>query len=199
MRTNKTIQWKQSAGGLFYPEEIKKLVELKDRAKKADGVLGIFEMPVDEAGQPIRSQARCLSLGENLIVNVGRESLRQLQSHTTEVNGASGTKDLGFLAVGDGSAGGSTVPQPGDTGLISELTTGGFVRPQLSVTVPPPGPPFTVNLWSAQIGTTELNGETINEAALFSLDNTTMFSFRTFANQVKSSGFVMEFRWSILF
>ena len=204
----KLIRWNTTAGGLFYPEELAVMerMSLRDKCHVADGSLAIYEFPADDLGQPIREKGRLLCLGDNLIVNWGRHALAYLQRHTAVegavypgVGGGAGIHDLGYLAVGDGSGGGAVVPQPTDTALASELTGGPVPRPLLSVTTPPPGPPYMVNLWSGQIGTSQLNGETINEAAMFCLDDSTMFNYRTFANQAKSAGFVMEFRWTIIF
>ena len=220
-------KWKKSEGGVYYAEEIgamerhlaaqqsnrsrwgriKSAFLLKDEVKLSEGVLGIFKVPVDDYGNKIESKRECLSLDSNLIVNVGREMLRSLQAHTAEGSSSAGSDDLGFLAVGggtlasDGSNNGTITPLPTDTALLDELTSpsGPVFRPLLSLTVPAPGPPFTTNLWSAQIGTTQLNSNFINNAGLFGLDNATLFSFRTFVNQTKDSGFVMEFRWSIIF
>jgi hypothetical protein len=208
-RAEKLIKWHRSEGGIYFPEEMDVIrhLYLKDKVKKADGVLGIYKIPVDENGVQQRDKAECLACGTNLIVDVGRASLRALQAHTAEGGTAAGTFDLGTLAVGggtnptDGSNNGTITPQPGDTAILDELTSvsGPVPRPTLALSTPPPGPPFTTNLWSAQIGTTELNGNVINNAGLYCLDNQTLFSFRTFVNQVKDSGFVMEFRWSIIF
>lgn len=208
-KADKLIKWHRSQGGIYYPEEIEQFKSLwfKDKIHKADGILGIYKIPVDTQGNLLRDKAECLTVGSNLIVNTGRASLRALQAHTVEGETAAGAFDLGYLAVGggdnptDGSNNGTTTPQPADTALLDELTSvaGAVPRPQLSLTVPPPGPPFTTNLWTAQIGTTQLNGKYINNAGLYCLDNQTLFSFRTFVNQIKDSGFVMEFRWSIIF
>lgn len=202
----KTLQWSQSQGGLFYPEEVAIHAAHKERYKVADGVLAVYEYPADDAGNPIRSKGRLLDLGSNLIVNTGRAATRALNSHTADGGTAAGAFDLGYLAVGTGSSGGSTVPVPGDTSLATEATdpvggpvVSGVPRPLMSSTTPPPGPPHLANLWSAQIGTTQLNGSAIDEAGIYCLDDTTLFSYRTFAAQTKSSGFVIEFRWSILF
>lgn len=181
--------------------------QLTDYVEHREGVLGIFKIPVRKNGLQMRDQAECiLQPGKNLIVNTGREALRRLQAHTAEGATAAGSYDLGYLAVGDGSLSGATVPQPTDTSLINEITdpvggpvVSGVPRPLLTVTAPPPGPPFTTNLWTAQIGTTQFNGQTINEAGLVCLNDITLFAFRTFTNQTKDAGFVMEFRWSIIF
>ncbi len=220
-------KWKKSEGGIYFAEEIgamerhhaarnsprsrwgqlKSAFILRDDVEVSEGVLGIYKVPVDDNGNKIESKRECLSLGSNLIVNTGREMLRSLQAHTSEGSTSAGNDDLGFLAVGggtmasDGSNNGTITPQPADTAILDELTNpvGPVFRPLLSLTVPAPGPPFTTNLWSAQIATTELNGNFINNAGMFGLDNSTLFSFRTFVNQTKDSGFVMEFRWSIIF
>ncbi len=208
-RAEKLIKWHRSEGGIYYPEEMDVIrhLYLTDKVKKVDGVLGIYKIPVDKNGVQQPDKAECLMCGVNLIVDVGRASLRALQAHTAEGSTAAGTFDLGTLAVGggtlatDGSNNGTITPQTTDTAILDELTSisGVVPRPTLALTTPPPGPPFTTNLWSAQIGTTELNGNVINNAGLFCLDNQTLFSFRTFVNQVKDSGFVIEFRWSIIF
>lgn len=195
-------EWKERPSGLLYPVETSFLNGHKERAKVADGVFCIYQYPADDDGNPIYEKGECILEPQyNLIVNTGRESLRKLQAHSAEGGTAAGQFDLGFLAVGNGSNSGATLPLPGNTGLIAELTSvmGPVPRPQLNVTAPPPGPPFTVNLWTAQIGTGQLNGQNINEAGMFCLNNTTLFNHRTFANQAKSSGFVLEFRFSILF
>lgn len=199
-------RWNQKAGGLFLPEElaVHEKMCFRENVRMAEGFLAIYEFPVDDSGTPLREKGRCLLMQDNLIVNSGRASLASLQRGTLDGGGAFGVFDLGYGAVGNGSSGGSITPQPTDTGLASELTgatapPGVIVRPALSVATPPPGPPFLVNLWSFQIGTTQLNGSTIDEAGMFCLDNITFFNYRTFAGQAKSSGFAMEFRFSTIF
>jgi len=210
MISKKKLQvWNQSSGGIYFLEEL----EMFERDYKDNGLsdvvrmrgfLSIVEYPADDDGSPIKEKGRVLEANKNLIVNVGRASLASLQRTTAAGLTTIGVFDLGLLAVGDGSSGGSSVPQPSDTGLANERTdpvggpvVSGVTRPTLSVSTPAPSP-FTTNLWSAQIGTTQLNGVDIDEAALFCLDDATMFSYRTFAAQTKASGFVLEFRWSIL-
>ncbi len=180
------------------------LLPLRDKPTP-QGILGIYEFPADDDGSPIYEKGRPLEIGNNLIVNAGRAALASLQRATVASITATGVFDLGYLAVGSGSSGGTTTPLPTDTGLASEDTdpvggpvVSGVPRPLLSVSTPAPTP-FTVNLWTAQIASTQLNGVDIDEAGLFCLDDSTLFSYRTFAAQTKSSGFVMEFRWSILF
>lgn len=206
----KLIKWNQKAGGLYFPEEL----ELFEKISyglcdgiNIKGALSIYEFPADDNGGAIRSKGRCLASGKNLIVNTGRASLASLQRTTAASIITAGVFDLGLLAVGTGSGGGSGhTPVPTDTALQNEVTdpvggpvVSGVTRPTLQVSTPPPGPPFTTNLWTAQIGTTQLNGESIDEAALFCLDDSIMFSYRTFAAQTKASGFVHEYRWTILF
>lgn len=204
----KLTKWNESAGGIFYPEELAFYEKnaLLDKSNHADGHLTILQMPADDDGKPIREKAEILTIGENLIVNVGRAALASLQRATAASLVTIGVFDLGLLAVGSGSGGGlGHTPQPSDTALQSEDTdpvggpvVSGVTRPTLAISTPPPGPPFLTNLWTAQLGTTQLNGVAIDEAALFCLDDTTMFSYRTFAAQTKAAGFIMEFRWSIL-
>lgn len=202
----KMMSWVQSAGGLYHPEEVAVHAAAKERYAVCDGLLAIYEYPADDNGNPIRSKGRCLDLGPNLIVNTGRAASRALNSHTADGATAAGVYDLGLLAVGTGSTGGATAPVSGDTSLATEATdpvggpvVSGVPRPTMTATTPPPGPPFLSNLWSAQIGTGELNGSAIDEAGIYCLDDTTLFSYRTFAAQTKSAGFVMEFRWTIIF
>jgi hypothetical protein len=200
-------KWNQKAGGLFLPEElaVQEKACFRERVRLAEGCLAVYEYPAKDDGTPLREKGRCLVLQENLIVNLGRASLAALQRGTFDGGGAFGTMDLGYLGIGNGSGGGGTVPAPGNTAMTAELTgagvpgPGGIVRPSVVCTTPPPGPPYMTNLWSAQIGTAELNGFSLDEAALFCLDNATMFSFRTFTAQAKAAGFVMEFRWTIIF
>lgn len=209
MNWRRFLNWNQDkARGLFHREElaVQGKVRLRDKVKLAEGVLAIYEYPVQDDGTPLREKGRCLHLESNLIVNLGRASLAALNRGTIDGGVAFGVYDLGYLAVGDGSGGGGTTPQPGDSGLANELTgpppltpPAIILRPLLSVTTPPPGPVFMTNLWSAQLGTGDLNGYAIDEAGLFCLDNTTLFSYRTFAAQTKSAGFAMEFRWTIIF
>ena len=188
------------------PEELAVYEKLcfRERVKMAEGFLAIYEFPVDENGTPLREKGRCLLMQDNLIVNGGRASLASLQRGTLDGGIAFGVLDLGYGAVGNGSAGGAVTPQPTDTALAAELTgattpPGVILRPLLSVSTPPPGPPFLVNLWSFQIGTAQLNGYAIDEFAMFCLDNSTMFNYRTFTAQTKGSGFTMEFRCSTIF
>lgn len=201
---NKEKSWGKRPSGLLIPVE-RAFLEARsatERANCRDGVLTIVQYPADDDGNPIYEKMEVL-LGPcyNLIVSTGREALRKLQAHSAEGGTAAGLFDLGYLAVGNGSSSGATVPLPGNTALLAELTSvaGAVPRPQLNVTAPPPGPPFTVNLWTAQIGTGQLNGENINEMGMFCLNQTTLFNHRTFANQAKSSGFVMEFRTTVIF
>jgi hypothetical protein len=202
----KTLKWGYSAGGLLYPEEVKFHQGMKERDAICDGALAIYEFPADADGNAIRSKGRLLDIGQNLIVNVGRAAIAALQRGTADGGGAEGTYDLGYLAVGTGSGGGATSPVPGDTGLATEGTdpvggpvVSGVPRPLCSVTTPPPGPPYISNLWSAQIGSAELNGSAIDEAGIYCLDDSTLYCYRTFAAQTKSAGFVMEFRWTHIF
>jgi hypothetical protein len=200
------LRWnREKARNLFYPEElaVAKKLSFRERVPIAEGCLGIYSYPCDDDGVPIREKGRCLVFDSNLIVNAGRASLAALQRGTYDGGVAFGVYDLGYLAVGNGSGSGGVTPQPTDPSLAAELTgatapPGVIVRPSLSCTTPPPGPPFLVNLWSAQIGPSELNGYNIDEAALYCLDTVTMFSYRTFAAQAKSAGITFEFRWSIL-
>jgi hypothetical protein len=181
-------------------------MELADQ-QKTRGFLSILSIPVDDSGILIREKAMVVDAGKNLIVNLGRAALASMNRATAAGLPVVGIFDLGELAVGNGSGGGAGhIPQPTDIALVAESTdpiggpvVSGVPRPILQVTTPPPGPPFITNLWTAQIGTTQLNGVAIDEAALFCLDDTTMFSYRTFTAQTKAAGFVMEFRWSILF
>jgi hypothetical protein len=207
----KLLQWNRSSGGIFFPEELEMFEKidlgLVDKVEVLDGILGLYEFPADDCGRPIRSRGRCLDIGPNLIVNAGRAALASLQRTTAAGLTTIGVLDLGLLAVGSGSGGGAGhTPQPTDTALQTENTdpiggpvVSGVPRPTLQVSTPPPGPPFVTNLWTAQIGTTQLNGVAIDEAATFCLDDSTMFSYRTFAAQTKASGFVIEIRWSHLF
>lgn len=211
MDKKKVTQWNRSNGGIFYPEELslfEKEFQLREDlcdSQVTSGVLSMFEYPADDEGNPIREKGRCLVAGKNLIVDVGRASLASLQRTTAASITTIGTFDLGYLAIGSGSSGGATTPQPADTGLTTEDTdpvggpvVSGVPRPTLQVSTPSPTP-FKVNLWTAQLGTTQLNGTDIDEAGLFCLDDTTLFAKRAFAAQTKASGFVVEFRWSILF
>jgi hypothetical protein len=199
-------RWNQKAGGLFLPEElaVHERACFREKVRLAEGCLAIYEFPAKDDGTPLREKGRCLVLQDNLIVNLGRASLAALQRGTFDGGVSFGVMDLGYLAVGNGSGGGGIVPTPTDSGLAADLTgplapPAVIVRPSLICTLPPPGPPYMANLWSAQIGTAELNGYAIDEAGLFCLDNLTLFSYRTFAAQTKAAGFVMEFRWTILF
>ena len=208
MEHKKLIQWNQSAGGLYFPEELDffQKQSLREKSDMADGHLSIVQMPADDDGAPIREKAEVLDAGDNLIVTVGRASLASLHRTTAAGLTTIGVFDLGLLAVGSGSGGGAGhTPDPADVGLQTESTdpvggpvVSGVPRPTLSVSTPPPGPPFLTNLWTAQIGTTQLNGVAIDEAGLFCLDDSTLFSYRSFTAQTKASGFVMEFRWSVL-
>lgn len=200
------MRWNQSQGGLYYPEEVAAHAAMTERHAICDGLLSIYEYPADDDGNPVRSKGRCLDIGKNLIVNTGRAATRALNSHTADGATAAGVFDLGLLAVGVGSTGGATIPVAGDTALNTESTdpvagpvVSGVPRPTMTATTPPPGPPFLSNLWAAQIGTTELNGLLIDEAGIYCLDDSTLYSFRTFAAQTKSSGFILEFRWSLIF
>lgn len=207
----KLIQWNKTSGGLYYPEELalQAARSFREKVKMVDGVLAIYEFPAADDGSPVREKGRCLFADGNLIVNLGRGACASSQRLTADTI-PPGTYDLGYLGVGNGSGGGATTPQPGDIAMANELTGSALVpapvpatalilRPLLTVTTPPPGPPYMSNLWTGQIGTADLNTYVIDEAALWCRDNTTLFSYRTFAGQTKSAGFVMEFRWTILF
>lgn len=207
MNIKKLRLWNAGGGGLFHDEELGVMERsaFRENVRIGDGLLSLYEYPADDSGAKIHEQGRCLfCCFENLIVNAGRTALAALQRHTIDGAGAAGTYDLGYLGVGDGSLGGATVPLPADTVMASELTdpvggpvVSGVPRPTLTVSTPPPG--AMTNLWTGQIGTADLNGSSIDEAALWCLDDSTMFSYRTFGAQAKTSGFVMEFRWSIIF
>jgi hypothetical protein len=208
MNLKKVRQWNESAGGIFYPEELEFYEKnvWKEKCPLADGHMSLVQMEADDDGNPIRETAEVLVCGENLIVNVGRGALASMHRATAAGLTVVGVFDLGLLAVGSGSSGGTVTPLPADTGLSTEETdpvggpvVSGVPRPAMIVTTPPPGPPFLTNLWTAQIGTAQLNGVTIDEAGIFCLDDGTLFARRTFTGQTKAAGFVMEFRWSILY
>lgn len=197
-------------GGIYYAEESGYIEGLLFEEKVgATGTLSIVAYP----GDPLppgekHPDAVVLDLGHNLILDLGRAALASLQRHTVDGGTASGNFDLGFLALGNGSNGGLITPNASDTALNAETTGAptGVNRKSLNVATPPPGPPFLTNLWTAQIGPQEFNQTTgspplnqINEAGLVCLDDTTLFSLRTFANQLKSAGITFEFRWSIAF
>jgi hypothetical protein len=189
-------QYNEKVGGLYLPSELG-AIERLSKQRDTHLVQGYLTIVQYEAEDLARDTLAVLDEGSNLIVDTGREALRELQAQTAETNNAAGNKDLGFLGVGDGSNEGASIPSTSTTGLFNELTTGSPARPTLSVTAPPPSP-NTVNLWTAQIGSGELNGSIIDEAALFCLDGT-MYAMRTFAGQAKSTGFAMEFRWTQIF
>jgi len=206
----KITRWNESAGGIYFPEELEEISNLYLRDECH--VKGIFSIACFPEGHPEEAQLLDLERGQkavqNLIVNTGRAALAQLSRATASglLPGAAVTVyDLGYLATGKGSAGGATLPDPTDTGLIDETTVAIIPRPLMIVTTPPPGPPFTTNLWTGQIGSAQLNGapnNIINEAGIFCLDGAvagTLFCFRTFANQTKSAGFIFEVRWSHIF
>lgn len=215
MRTlskKKLIRWNQSAGGIFFPTELELMsnVFLEDRCP-THGLMSIYAYPEGhrEAGHLLELMPG-QTVVENLIVNVGRAALATLSRATAAgilPTGAIGVYDLGYLAVGKGSSGGGSLPDPLSVALYSETTgstvpPGIILRPLMTVTTPPPGPPFMTNLWTGQIGSTQLNlppDNIINEAGIYCLNQTTLFSFRTFANQTKSVGFVFEVRWTHLF
>lgn len=203
------LNWGQDKGrNLFHREElaVASTLRLRDRVKVAEGILSLYEYPCDDKGAPIREKGRCRLVEKNLIVNTGRASLAALNRGTFDGGVAFGVYDFGYLAVGDGSGGGGTTPQPTDTALANELTGPAplappavILRPLLTCTTPPPGPPYLTNLWSAQIGPAELNGYTLDEAALICLDNITMGTYRTFPGQAKAAGVAFEFRWVLVF
>lgn len=208
MSLRKIRKWNKTSGGLFYPEEMEFFEKhsFKEKSDMADGHLAIVQMKADDDGNPIRETAEVLTAGNNLIVSVGRAALASMHRATAAGLTVVGIYDLGYLAVGSGSSGGAVTPDPGDVGLATESTdpvggpvVSGVPRPTLAISTPPPGPPFLTNLWTAQIGTSQLNGTAIDEAGIFCLDDATLFARRTFAAQTKASGFVMEFRWSILY
>jgi hypothetical protein len=209
MSIRKLRIWNADGGNLFHDEELGVIhrSSFRERTKIGEGMVSLYKYPGDDDGSPIREKGECLfCCFDNLIVNTGRAALAALQRHTIDGATAGGTLDLGYLGVGVGSVGGATVPLPGDTSMATESTdpvggpvVSGVPRPTLSVATPPPGPPYMTNLWTGQIGTADLNGLSIDEAALWCLDDSTMFAYRTFGAQAKTSGFVLEFRWSIIF
>jgi hypothetical protein len=202
-------QWRQLASGIYFPEEIDYLEHnIWEEKVQMAGFLSIYSYPGTD-----RSQAIALDLGHNLIVDLGREAMARLQRDTVDGGIYHGLMDLGYLALGNGSNNGASVPNNATSALFSETTGDPAMAPPcarkvLSVTTPPPGPPYITNLWSAQIGPTEFNDTTnsafgrpfneINEAGMYCLDTTTLYNMRTFANQYKSSGITFEFRWSVI-
>lgn len=200
---NRAKRWTRAEGGFYFLEELDVMGVFKERVT-VRGVLSIVEWPEDCPPEQRDAETRFLvPPGHNLIVNTGKEALAQLQRLTAAALAVSGVKDLGYLAVGHGAL----APLPTTTALTSESTgpnppaappASGVVRPLLSVTAPPPGPPFTSNLWTAQIGSAQLNSAPYNvfsEAALFCLDDATMFAARGGFSQAKTPGFASEFRW----
>jgi hypothetical protein len=205
---SRLTRWNESAGGLFYPEELEiaSNMYLKEE-HHTRGVLSIAEWP---EGHPEEAHLLELESGrgavENLIVNTGRGSLAKASALTSLAQPAS-EWDLGYLAVGTGGAG--NVPAPTDFELYNEVTVTvapGVLRPLMVATQSAPAP-FMTNLWTAQIGSTELNGSLIDEAGIYCLNlstvpaggGVTLFCYRVFSDQTKSAGFVWECRWTHIF
>jgi len=180
--------------GIFFPEELE-IIEKQRRA--AEGrilVQGCLSFVAREPGKP----GRLLSVGENLVVNEGKQSLAKLFGLTALAGtypAVAGVSDIGYFAVGDGGLS----PLPTTNALINELTGGAVPRPTFIVSLPPPGPPHVTMLAVAQIGTSDLNGFNIDEAAIFSQDNTTMFAARGFGAIAKTAAYALEGRWTITF
>ncbi len=127
---------------------------------------------------------------QNLIVTLGRTSAAQLVGLGGA--GASLNKHLGFMAFGRGSGGGATLPLPANTALLNET-----LRKTVTISFP-----LTTTVQAdAIITASELNtppDNDIDEAGLFSADNTSMFTHRTFPIQTKDASFSFEFRWRII-
>jgi hypothetical protein len=197
------VRWNQSNKGLFLPEELEKLSEVyNDHATsdslKVEGFVSIRKIPVDCPEKAELADLGTGPVGKNLITDTGRAALCRLARDVAAGGGGGALYSLGYLAVGDGSGSGALVPNAASTELYSELTGTTPVRPMCSLTTPGSAPLVTLIL-TAQIGYSELNGTSIDESAIFCLDNSTMFSFKTFTAQQKDVYFVFEWRWTIVF
>jgi len=186
----------------LYPEEAAVVAELRREAEGRVLVQGCLSFVAHEPGK----SGRVLTCGRNLVVNTGKEALAKLFGATalgyapaTIVGNATTGLDIGYLAVGDGGLS----PLPTTTSLNSELTVPapgpGVIRPTFIASLPPPGPPFTTLLATAQIGTADLNGSNIDEAAIYCFDDTTMFAARGFGAIAKTAAYALEARWTITF
>jgi len=204
--------WTKLPSGLIVPKDHKALTELGGRSRRGmqdaltmRGHLDIIKVHengtpwtprYDDGGRFIppadwKSRRRDLVYSRrNLIVTLGRESAAQLVG--LGGGGASLNKHLGFMAFGRGSGGGATLPLPANTALLIET-----LRKTVTITFP-----LTTTVQAdAVVASTELivpPNDVIDEAGLFSADNTSMFTHRTFPTQTHTSAFSFEFRWRIV-
>ncbi len=185
-------KWSKTPGGIFYAEELDEICALHETLR-LEGFLTLVGWPEDDP-EDVRVH---FSPRKNLIVNLGRESVLQLASYTAR-SVAAPNRDLGTLGVGTGSSNGSLTPSSSTTALYNELTDGTPARYSLVHSFGDVTTPHVLSLWTAQVPAGDLVGSTINEAALFSRDGS-MFAMRTFADQAKTSGYVLEFRWTIAY
>ncbi len=137
--------------------------------------------------EPLRP--KLVNSGPNLVVDNGRESAALLLGLGGA--GASLNRHIGFMAIGRGSGGGATTPLPTNNALILET-----LRKSTSNDFP------TTSSVRATMVVLDVESNTppdddIDEAGLFSADNTTMVAHRTFPTLTKTAAFSFEFRWRI--
>ena len=134
-----------------------------------------------------------VDIGDNLIVDVGHDSLAILISGDDEgIN----DKTIGKMSWGDGGhdTGNPTLalpPLPTDVALAAEHAATG------KKVVTNDFPATDTARFIATIEKSELIGDLISEVGLFTKDDT-LFARRTFGALLKSSEFALEFRWSII-
>lgn len=127
-------------------------------------------------------------LGENLIVNTGRDAIVKCLVGTDHPNNT-----IGYLQLGNGATGPSSSPNPpvaGDTTLGNVIRTMAFA----TVSFPSTG----MIRFSSNLSTGTGNGEQYNEAGLITVSSPSILVARkTFGIITKSSAFAFEFRWEI--
>lgn len=132
--------------------------------------------------------ADIIELGDNLVVNTGRNAIVKAMVGNDHPNNT-----IGFLQLGSGATGPSSSPNPptaGDTSLNNIVRTMAFA----TVSFPSTG----LVRFSSSLNTSTGNGEQYNEAGLITVSSPAVLVARkTFGVITKSSAFAFEFRWEI--
>lgn len=119
------------------------------------------------------------SQGDNLVVNLGRESAAKMA--------ATGDSQYQFASVSFGTS--DTPPSPSDTTI-----TGAIDKAATSIT----NPTFNTVEVVAELGTTEGNGTTFTEVGLM-CDNGDLYARRVFGSFAKTSASRLVVTWTIQF
>ena len=135
-----------------------------------------------------------INLAHNLVVTLARENMSRLIAGDTNPAGERYVSKMSWGGAGHdpGTPTNAVPPTAGDVALGSEISSVGKKTAAYDF------PDATTVRFVASLSEAEAVGEGLSEVGLWTTDGT-LFARKTFGLITKSSSFVFEFRWRILF